>query len=516
MQQESHNISHPRYDILKPAKVAEPQKGNKPAKSSHVIIPHGEQKEEEIEGFEKIPPEAQIEINQQQQAEVVESKKKGNPLDEEKEEGGEESKFNDDSDKIKDKYKLDDNQFKRIKKFMQEDINLQQGLITKKEPIPKQLNDIRIFDKMMEKIDAPTISLLKTLQNTEQNLVKHDKKSLNVMLKSVLKNQDKATLIRYSKKNLTTVNISVKDKKEDIIKKIIEAINNEEEKYKAIEELNIKKHPYNKGEKKEQQSTLGDTILFNDTAYKNLINMINSLDDKTKNTSFSIWYKMITENNWTGNVPKDYKEVLIELLDDEKNKTRRDKLAKAYYKPAKGKKKKGDDIDSESDDENLGLYNDEIDQIMEPEFKNYMPVICVDELADRLNEILENNIKNFQFIINTISSKSKLPSGHYVAINKTPDSLEFYDPLAEYQPSDEMKKEFKKLFEKLEIPHYLKMKINKVKQQSDYSANCGEFCMRFLAERNNHVPFEKATHYPKGIKKNEEEIEEFKKGFGFI
>ena len=132
--------------------------------------------------------------------------------------------------------------------------------------------------------------------------------------------------------------------------------------------------------------------------------------------------------------------------------------------------------------EELGLYGDEIDNIMQPHFKNYLPVITIDKVDERLNNIAKAGKKTFQFILNTISSKSKQPSGHYVAINVTPDSFEFYDPLAEWQPSDELKEKFRKLFEKLGINHYLKYKINTVKQQSDRTANCGFFAMKFLTE----------------------------------
>lgn len=64
----------------------------------------------------------------------------------------------------------------------------------------------------------------------------------------------------------------------------------------------------------------------------------------------------------------------------------------------------------------------------------------------------------------------------------------------------------------------MKLKINSVQFQSKLSANCGWFCIQFLLQRFNNIPFEIATNFNK-IKKNEKNIEELKKKyikFGYI
>ncbi len=154
-----------------------------------------------------------------------------------------------------------------------------------------------------------------------------------------------------------------------------------------------------------------------------------------------------------------------------------------------------------------GLWDDEINEIMKSH-KNFLGSFGVEEIPEILKEIKKNKPEKFSFILN--------PGEHWVACNCDGLSLEFYDPLCEWEPTKEFYKDFKHSLDY--FPHLLKYKINDIKQQSDSSANCGFFCCRFLKERDNDVSFKEATNWPKTIKENEDEIKHFKKiqGFGYI
>jgi len=66
----------------------------------------------------------------------------------------------------------------------------------------------------------------------------------------------------------------------------------------------------------------------------------------------------------------------------------------------------------------------------------------------------------------------------------------------------------------LKPENYLKLKENKIVQQSDKSENCGYFCMRFLIDRYRGKSFTESTGFDKidlnRVNKNENEIEKMK------
>ena len=161
-----------------------------------------------------------------------------------------------------------------------------------------------------------------------------------------------------------------------------------------------------------------------------------------------------------------------------------------------------------SGNKSKGLWNDEIDNIMK-HTPNYMGAVGLEDLPKIFKHISDNKLKKFSFILNTNTD-------HWVAVNSDGHSIEFYDPLTEWKPSKQFYNDFQKHIQ--HFPYMLKFKINNVKQQSDNTANCGWFCMRFLMERANDISFKNATDYPKHIKDNEKDIKNMKKlvGFGYI
>lgn len=169
---------------------------------------------------------------------------------------------------------------------------------------------------------------------------------------------------------------------------------------------------------------------------------------------------------------------------------------------------------------NDGLWIDEVDDIMKP-FKYYIKTIMEDEINYIINFVHENKLKKFSFILLNLNKKWKSNVGHYIAIYV--DCIndlwcEIYDPLWKNNLWNKIIEIIKNLLEKLKIDWYLKLKINTIKEQSWNSWNCGWFCIKFLIQRFNNIPWEHATSYRK-ITKNEKDIEKLKnnyKTFGYI
>lgn len=168
-----------------------------------------------------------------------------------------------------------------------------------------------------------------------------------------------------------------------------------------------------------------------------------------------------------------------------------------------------------------GLFNYEIDKIMSP-FKNYLGTFTLNQVNQIIKIIKDNSIKSFSFIINTLTNKNK-NIGHWIAIYVDflkSMSVEIYDPLAKDRKDmyNLIREKIKNLIDYFSIPTYIKFKINKIRQQSVTSSNCGWFCIRFLLMRYQNITFKKATGY-KSIKENEKNINNLKNSyfkFGYI
>ena len=170
---------------------------------------------------------------------------------------------------------------------------------------------------------------------------------------------------------------------------------------------------------------------------------------------------------------------------------------------------------------NGGLWNYQIDKIMKP-FKFYIKTIPLNLLNNIIKYIEDKNYKKFGFIMNTETSDSKI-RGHWIAIycDLINDyTCEIYDPLAEKRTHlyKILEKKFSELFNRIEIPFYIKFKKNKIKQQSINTSTCGWFCIRFMLMRIQNISYKKATGY-KGIEENETNIKCLKNSynkFGYI
>ena len=71
-------------------------------------------------------------------------------------------------------------------------------------------------------------------------------------------------------------------------------------------------------------------------------------------------------------------------------------------------------------------------------------------------------------------------------------------------------KDLKKFVDKINHNVYLKFKINKIKQQSAKSDNCGIFAMKFLIDKFNGKPFKFCTGFS-DIVNSEKKAEKLKK-----
>lgn len=164
------------------------------------------------------------------------------------------------------------------------------------------------------------------------------------------------------------------------------------------------------------------------------------------------------------------------------------------------------------------MTSKEIDDILHHELDNFIGTIPLDEIDFVIKYIEDNDSEDFSFIFNTKKAdyfENKEHVGHFIAVNYDRYSLEIYDPLAD--PISEKIKEYiieplKELIED-NVEHLVKLKHNKVEQESADSYLCGWFCIRFLLDRYNGISWKEATDYDSDI---DEEIDELREEFGYI
>jgi hypothetical protein len=155
-----------------------------------------------------------------------------------------------------------------------------------------------------------------------------------------------------------------------------------------------------------------------------------------------------------------------------------------------------------------GLRTEEINTIM----GNYMPLpylgtIARDEIPTLMSKVREH--EPCCFIINT--DKHDKPGQHWVAINITSSSLEYFDSFADPMPKD-LLGSIKPLIDKVHFPSYLRFKENAIVQQRANSSNCGFFCIQFLVNRLQGHKFVDVSGYSDALK-GEKDLAAFKKRY---
>jgi len=167
----------------------------------------------------------------------------------------------------------------------------------------------------------------------------------------------------------------------------------------------------------------------------------------------------------------------------------------------------------ENDDD--GIYNDELEEIFSDKMNKFLPVIASDKMHTLL-PLVNKDTKKFGWIQNTEPQKSG--GRHWVAyfIDVPNMEVNYYDSLVENDgiPPKESMKGLKKIIEKIRPDYYLKFKYNTIRDQNPSSKNCGYFALKFIMDRYRNVPFKSASAYDKvydDYGEGEKMIKRFKK-----
>lgn len=153
-----------------------------------------------------------------------------------------------------------------------------------------------------------------------------------------------------------------------------------------------------------------------------------------------------------------------------------------------------------------GITDFEINKGMKQyKIKNFAGTFMSDNLYK-----LPKNKKTFSFIMNLDNSKQS--GSHWIAVNVTPDTLEYYDPLYNKKIRKGFLTKIKKVLLRNGITKPLKLKENLVRDQRINSDSCGYYSMKFLLDRHKGKSFSVASGY-KGIDKAEKAIGLFRKKF---
>ena len=98
-------------------------------------------------------------------------------------------------------------------------------------------------------------------------------------------------------------------------------------------------------------------------------------------------------------------------------------------------------------------------------------------------------------------------------INTETGECDFFDSLVS-EPDKVFMKGITAIIKKIDPPIYLKFKINRVKIQSNTSANCGQFCCQFLDKMYHGGTFRQATYYD--CINGEKDITKYKSKWGLL
>jgi hypothetical protein len=156
---------------------------------------------------------------------------------------------------------------------------------------------------------------------------------------------------------------------------------------------------------------------------------------------------------------------------------------------------------------NDGLYDDQIENILQSKTKRFVPVIMSDEIPS-LVKYVNPKTKEFGFVINSTSSRTQGQHWRAVFLDFINCEIDYYDSLVS-QPTKQFLKDIKLLVDKVNPPCYMKIKVNLVKTQGDDTQNCGFFAAKFLIDRFKNKPFKEASMVDKSDI-GEYNIEKFK------
>jgi hypothetical protein len=166
------------------------------------------------------------------------------------------------------------------------------------------------------------------------------------------------------------------------------------------------------------------------------------------------------------------------------------------------------------------LSNFEIDDMMKKYGDLYLGTIAHNQIITNIVPKVKPESRG-GFIINM--DNAGMSGSHWSAVwfDGTPNgehSIEYYDSFGRL-PDKVIMTGMKAIAKKLQSNTYIKMKINRICEQNNTSANCGFFSLRFIIAKINHKHFTDATSWNDRIKheslKGEQAIEKWKTMHGY-
>jgi hypothetical protein len=157
-------------------------------------------------------------------------------------------------------------------------------------------------------------------------------------------------------------------------------------------------------------------------------------------------------------------------------------------------------MDGKGDD---GLYNDQIQNILQKRIKNFVPVVPADKVEDLLRYVGRGQ-KVFSAVVNTDNSSGEGKHWTCVFFDNRDDfpSCEFFDPLAEDgKPPEALLSVMRKISKRMNPEKYFKYKFNKIRRQSLLTSNCGYHVCKFIEDRYDGIPFSEASGYDDYMKR---------------
>ena len=150
-----------------------------------------------------------------------------------------------------------------------------------------------------------------------------------------------------------------------------------------------------------------------------------------------------------------------------------------------------------------GLYNDQIQNILQKRIKNFVPVVPADKVEDLLRYVGRGD-KQFAAVVNTDNSSGAGKHWTCVFFDNRDDfpSCEFFDPLAEHgKPPEALLSVMRKISKRMNPEKYFKYKFNKIRRQSLLTSNCGYHVCKFIEDRYDGIPFSEASGYDDYMKR---------------
>lgn len=150
-----------------------------------------------------------------------------------------------------------------------------------------------------------------------------------------------------------------------------------------------------------------------------------------------------------------------------------------------------------------GLYNDQIQNILQKRIKNFVPVVPADKVEELLRYVGRGQ-KVFSAVVNTDDSSGAGKHWTCVFFDNRDDfpSCEFFDPLAEDgKPPEALLSVMRKISKRMNPEKYFKYKFNKIRRQSLLTSNCGYHVCKFIEDRYDGIPFSEASGYDDYMKR---------------